>query len=77
MPSPMIGIPLPSVGFDWTVLGMRKKLAKHIIFSFVIIEILIDIVLGIKYSILPSKKFNYYGNISASIFVFAAYFERI
>ena len=37
------------------LLGMRKKFAKYIILSLALIEIIMDIVLGIKYSILPSK----------------------
>ncbi len=36
-------------------LGMRKKFARYIILSLIVIEILIDIVYGIKYFILPSK----------------------
>jgi hypothetical protein len=36
-------------------LGMRKKFARYIILSLIFIEILIDIVIGITYLILPSK----------------------
>jgi len=36
-------------------IGMDKKLAKHIFFKIVIIEIVIDIVVGLECSIRPSK----------------------
>ena len=36
-------------------LGMRKKFAKYSILTLVVVQITIDIVVGIKYSILPSK----------------------
>ena len=36
-------------------LGMRKKFAKYIVLSLVVVELIIDIYLGIKYSLLPSK----------------------
>ena len=36
-------------------LGMRKKFAKYIILTLAVFQITIDIVVGIKYSILPSK----------------------
>ncbi len=36
-------------------LGMRRKFARYIIMSLVFIEIITDIVFGIKYSILPTK----------------------
>jgi membrane-associated PAP2 superfamily phosphatase len=36
-------------------LGMRKKFARYAILGLVSVEIVMDIVIGIKYSILPSK----------------------
>ncbi len=37
------------------LLGIRKKIAKYIVVSLITIELLIDMYLGIKYGILPSK----------------------
>ncbi len=36
-------------------LGKRKKFAKYLVTGLVLLEILMDIVVGIKYGILPSK----------------------
>jgi hypothetical protein len=36
-------------------LGMRKKFARYTVLGLIFIEIMIDIAVGIKYSILPSK----------------------
>jgi hypothetical protein len=37
------------------LLGLRKKFAKYAIVSLALVEIIIDIIFGLKYSILPSK----------------------
>jgi len=52
-------------------LGMRKKFAKYIILSLILVEILMDIVVGIKYSILPSKI-----SILTAIFLFLFLFSH-
>ncbi len=37
------------------LLGMRKKFAKYAILSLAFVEIITDVFIGVKYSILPSK----------------------